>query len=58
MKIVELQYIAPRTLNYMLPVFGDERQEEDDPNNTESPGQEPSSPDQGGGADPSRKQGS
>ena len=57
MKIVELQYIAPRTLNYMIPIFGDERQDENDPANTESPGQDaPSSPDQG--ADPSRKQGS
>ena len=56
MKIVELQYIAPRTLNYMIPILGDERQDENDPANTESPGQEPSSPDQG--AEPSRKQGS
>lgn len=56
MKIVELQYIAPRTLNYMIPILGDERQDENDPAGTESPGQDAPSPDQG--AEPSRKQGS
>jgi hypothetical protein len=53
MKIVELQYIAPRTLNYMLPVLGDEQSEENEPGKTESPGNdEPSDPGPGG-ADPS-----
>jgi hypothetical protein len=52
MKIVELQYIAPRTLNYMLPVFGDEQSEENDPDKTEGPGNDESS-DPGAGADAS-----
>jgi hypothetical protein len=48
MKIVELQYIAPRTLNYMLPVLGDEQSEESEPAGTEGQ-DEPSDSGQGGG---------
>ena len=38
MKIVELKYIPPRTLNYMIPIFGGEQSEENDPSETSSPG--------------------
>ena len=38
MKIVELKYIPPRTLNYMIPIFGGEQSEENDPSETASPG--------------------
>ena len=37
MKIVELKYIPPRTLNYMIPIFGGEQSEENDPSETASP---------------------
>ena len=37
MKIVELKYIPPRTLNYMLPVFGGAQSDEDDPSDTATP---------------------
>ena len=54
MRIVELQYIPPRTLNYMIPILGGEKPEENDPGDTDSNGPDtPDSPDQGGsgGAD-------
>ena len=53
MKIVELKYIPPRTLNYMIPILGGEQSDENDPSDTESPPiDEPSEPEEGQAEDP------